>query len=262
MFEAAVTSGQRGAIQVKKAWKKRENSAEPPTPATKLASIVAPESITTPKSKSKSASALNFDPNEPWLICGLGNPGDRYHNTRHNVGHAVVDLLVARGGESWKRHQSGTLTAKIRLGTTAGGAPGPAVIVAKSLEYMNVSGASLANLAKYAKIDPAQILVIHDELDLPEYALKLKRGGGEGGHNGLKSLSGALHTRDYARLRIGIGRPPGRMDPAAFVLAKIGAKNAADWEVTYQLAADTVEAVVTRGFTAAQQDLHSKSGVK
>lgn len=256
MFKAALTSGQQGAAQVKKAREKREKSAESLAPAARPASAIAPEP------KSESAPAPNLAPNDPWLICGLGNPGDRYHNTRHNVGHAVVDLLATRGGESWKRHQSGTLTAKIRLGVAAGGAPGPAVILAKSLEYMNVSGLSLANLAKYAKIDPAHILVVHDELDLPEHALRLKRGGGEGGHNGLKSLSVALNTRDYARLRMGIGRPPGRMDPAAFVLAKIGAKIAADWEVTYQLAADAVEAVVTRGFTAAQQDLHSKSGVK
>lgn len=202
----------------------------------------------------------NMDPlaNQTWLIAGLGNPGDKYSNTRHNVGYAIVDALAEKMGENWKRHRPDTLVAEGRLGTLPGGMPGPKVVLAKACTYMNVSGGPLAKLAKYQGISVDTLLVVHDDLDLPAHDLRLKRGGGEGGHNGLKSLSASLGTRDYARLRVGIGRPPGRMDPADYVLAAIPSKDRIDWQVTYQLAADVVEQVVIQGFATAQQELHTK----
>lgn len=193
--------------------------------------------------------------NEAWLIAGLGNPGERYQNTRHNVGHAIADRLAVQIGEKWKRHKAETLVCSGRLGGP--GISSSKIIVAKSLTYMNVSGGPLGRLAKYAGIGAGHILVVHDDLDLPAHELRLKRGGGEGGHNGLKSLSAVLQTRDYTRLRIGIGRPPGNMNPADFVLAQIPRRESVDWDITYQLAVDTIEAVVSRGFTIAQQELHS-----
>ena len=186
------------------------------------------------------------------LVIGLGNPGPRFQNTPHNVGAATVQLLASRHNETLRQHRSGTDTTSVFL-------PGPGgtkVELAVARDFMNVSGRPLARLAQFHKISPEQILVIHDDLDLPAHTLRLKQGGGEGGHNGLKSLTQYLGTRDYARLRIGIGRPPGRMTPADYVLAPI--RDREPWDVTYQLAADAVEDVVTRGFTAAQADLHTR----
>lgn len=191
------------------------------------------------------------------LVCGLGNPGAQYSHTRHNVGWHVIDILCERWKVQLKSHPSRTLVGQARIGTVAGGAPGPAVDLAKAQSFMNVSGGPLARLAQYLKLQPQQILVIHDDLDLPEHALRLKSGGGEGGHNGLKSLSANLGSRDYLRLRIGIGRPPGRMDPADYVLAPMRGKVAEEWAVTFQEAADVVEKVVLDGFVPTQQELHS-----
>lgn len=196
---------------------------------------------------------------QPWLIVGLGNPGEQYAQTRHNVGHQVVDVLARRAGTSLMRHRSRTHMADIRLGVLPGGVPGPRVIIAKSDSYMNVSGGPISALAKFLGVGPDQLLVIHDELDLPPHQMRLKLGGGEGGHNGLKSLSQHFGTRDYHRLRMGIGRPPGRQDAAAFVLATLPVKERPEWDVFYEEAADVVEEVVTMGFVEAQQRLHSRS---
>lgn len=193
----------------------------------------------------------------PWLVVGLGNPGDRYVNTRHNVGHMTVEELSRRMGEGFRKHASGTRICDARLGMLPGGIPGPRVVLAMSEGYMNVSGGPVGRLMKALSIPVDRLLVVHDDLDLPEHDLRLKKGGGEGGHNGLKSISQVLGTRDYARLRIGIGRPPARMDPADYVLAKLPKKEAEDWGVTIQLAADVVEDIVTTDFADAQQRLHS-----
>lgn len=191
------------------------------------------------------------------LVVGLGNPGATYRNTRHNVGARTVEAIADRFGATLRSHASRTVTTDVRLGTLPGGAPGPQVHLAIAQSFMNVSGGPLARLADFLGIEPQQILVVHDDLDLPAHALRLKRGGGEGGHNGLKSLTSHLHTRDYARLRLGIGRPPGRQDPADYVLATMPAGDAKEWEVTYQVAADVVEDVALRGLLAAQQTLHA-----
>lgn len=195
---------------------------------------------------------------ETWLIVGLGNPGSSYARTRHNVGHECVHVLAERMGARLKKHRARAEVAQGRLGIGPSGAPGPACIVATLQCYMNVSGGPTAALASYFGIDPAsRLLVIHDDLDLAPHSLRLKRGGGEGGHNGLRSISQSLGTRDYARLRVGIGRPPGRQDPADYVLSALPARERAEWEVTWERAADVCEDLVHNDFLAAQQRLHS-----
>ena len=197
--------------------------------------------------------------NDPWLIVGLGNPGARYARNRHNVGYMVLDVLAERTGSRFSKHKKARArVAEGRLGMMPGGAPGPRVILAEPSVLMNLSGGPVAGLVSYYGIDPAsRLLVIHDELDLPAHELRLKRGGGEGGHNGLRSISRALGARDYARLRVGIGRPPGRQDAADFVLSDFPARDRDALAVTLEQAADVVEDVVARGFEDAQRRLHS-----
>ena len=195
---------------------------------------------------------------DPWLIVGLGNSEPRYARNRHNVGRMVIDVLAGRAGARLGGHRTRARLAEARLGVMAGGAPGPRVILAEPASYMNLSGGPVKALVGFYRVDPtARLLVIHDDLDLPAHALRLKRGGGEGGHNGLRSIGRALGTRDYARLRVGIGRPPGRQDPADFVLSDFPARERGELGVTLEQAADAVEAVVELGFEAAQQRLHS-----
>lgn len=196
-------------------------------------------------------------PSTPWLVVGLGNPGAEYAHTRHNVGHMTVAALAARAGTTLTSHRTRTHVADIRLGTLPGGAPGPRVLLATCDSYMNTSGGPVAALVKFLGLAPERLLVVHDDLDLKAHDLRLKRGGGEGGHNGLKSVSQALGTRDYHRLRIGIGRPPGRQDPADYVLAPIPTKDRPEWAVTVERAGDAVEDVVLRGFAEAQMTLHT-----
>ena len=195
---------------------------------------------------------------DPWLIVGLGNPEPRYARNRHNIGRMVIDVLAGRAGSRLGGHRTRARLAEARLGVMPGGAPGPRVILAEPASYMNLSGGPVKALVGFYRVDPtARLLVIHDDLDLPAHALRLKRGGGEGGHNGLRSIGRALGTRDYARLRVGIGRPPGRQDPADFVLSDFPARERGELGVTLEQAADAVEAVVELGFEAAQQRLHS-----
>ncbi|MDO4901154.1 aminoacyl-tRNA hydrolase [Actinomyces sp.] len=196
--------------------------------------------------------------NSPWLVVGLGNSGTRYARNRHNVGQMVIDVLAGRAGSGLSSHKTRARVADVRLGVLPGGVPGPRVILAGTVGYMNESGGPVKALAHFYDVEPTvRLLVIHDDLDLPAHRLRLKRGGGEGGHNGLRSISAALGTRDFARLRIGVGRPPGRQDPADFVLSDFPGRERAELAVTLEQAADTVEQVVADGFTAAQQRLHS-----
>lgn len=196
---------------------------------------------------------------QPWLIVGLGNPGARYEHNRHNLGHMVVERLAARTGSWLSPHKSRARVAEARLGMLPGGAPGPRAILAQPGSFMNLSGGPVKALASFYGADAsARLLVIHDELDLPEHVLRLKRGGGEGGHNGLRSISNALGTRDYARLRIGIGRPPGHQDVANFVLRDLPSRDRTAWDVTIEEAADVVEAVVAGSFEAAQNVVNAR----
>ena len=196
---------------------------------------------------------------EAWLVVGLGNPGTRYARNRHNVGHMVVDVLAGRTGSRLSKHKARAQAAEARIGLMPGGAPGPRAVLAEPSSYMNESGGPVKALVQFYGIDPTErLLLVHDELDLPAHELRLKRGGGEGGHNGLRSISQALGTKDYVRLRVGIGRPPGRQDPADYVLSDFPGRERAELEVTLEEAADAVEQVVTLGLAEAQQRLHSR----
>lgn len=186
----------------------------------------------------------------PALVVGLGNPGPEYERTRHNVGFLVADSLAERVGGRFTVHKkSGTDLLQARL-------DGRQVLIAKPRSYMNLSGRPVSALARFFSVPPTEVIVVHDELDLPFGAVRLKRGGGEGGHNGLRSISGALTTKDYLRTRIGIGRPPGRQDPADFVLKPFAAAERKEVRVVVEQAADAVELLLRVGLEAAQNRLH------
>jgi len=187
----------------------------------------------------------------PWLVVGLGNPGPRYAANRHNVGAMVVAGLAADLGVSLGAHRSRAQVAQTRL-APAGGRPGEPLVLAVPTSYMNESGGPVSGVVKFFKIPPERLLVVHDELDLPFADLMLKRGGGEGGHNGLRSISQSLGTRDYNRLRIGIGRPPGRMDAADFVLRDFSPAERRELDFVISDGMDAVHAVVAQGWERAQ----------
>jgi PTH1 family peptidyl-tRNA hydrolase len=192
------------------------------------------------------------DEAQPWLVVGLGNPGKEYARNRHNVGFMVADLLAQRVGAKFARHRRAVAdVAEGRLGFQ-----GPKLVLAKPLTYMNLSGGPVAALAQFYKVPPGQVIAVHDELDLPYGQLRMKCGGGEGGHNGLRSMSKSLGTKDYVRVRVGIGRPPGRQDPADYVLSDFSAVERKELEFLVDRAADVVEAVVTRGLEWAQNAYH------
>ncbi|WP_445163810.1 aminoacyl-tRNA hydrolase [Mycobacterium sp. Dal123C01] len=188
---------------------------------------------------------------EPLLVVGLGNPGDNYARTRHNVGFMVADLLAARLGSKFKVHKrSGAEVVSGRLA-------GHSVLVAKPRCYMNESGRQVGPLAKFYSVPPADMIVIHDDLDLEFGRVRLKIGGGEGGHNGLRSVASALGTKDFQRVRIGIGRPPGRKDPAAFVLENFAASERPEIPTICEQAADATELLIELGLEPAQNRVHA-----
>jgi PTH1 family peptidyl-tRNA hydrolase len=189
----------------------------------------------------------------PWLVVGLGNPGPGYARNRHNVGFAVVDLLAGRVGARFGRHRRAQAeVAEGRLGLG-----GPRVVLAKPLSYMNLAGGPVAALAQFYKVPLDHVVAVHDELDVDYGQIRLKCGGGEGGHNGLRSMSKSLGGRDYVRVRFGIGRPPGRQDPADFVLSDFSAAERKELEYLVDRAADAAEAVITKGLEAAQNTYHA-----
>ncbi|GGL11694.1 peptidyl-tRNA hydrolase [Planomonospora parontospora subsp. antibiotica] len=185
-----------------------------------------------------------------WLVVGLGNPGPEYAGNRHNAGFMVLDELAARAGGRFKAHRS---RAEVLEGRLAGA---PAVL-AKPLSFMNLSGGPVKALADFYKVDPARVVVVHDELDVPYGALRAKLGGGDNGHNGLKSITKSLATRDYLRVRFGIGRPPGRMDTAAYVLRDFATAERKDLAFLVDRAADVVESLVRVGLEATQNTFHA-----
>jgi peptidyl-tRNA hydrolase, PTH1 family len=188
---------------------------------------------------------------EPLLVVGLGNPGPNYAQTRHNLGFMVADLLAARLGSTFKAHKrSGAEVVTGRLG-------GHSVVLAKPRSYMNESGRQVAPLAKSYSVPPADIVVIHDDLDIEFGRIRLKLGGGEGGHNGLRSVAVTLGTKDFQRIRIGIGRPPGRKDPAAFVLENFTAAERPEVPAICEQAADAAELLVELGLESAQNVVHA-----
>lgn len=195
---------------------------------------------------------------DPWLVVGLGNPGPKYAGNRHNIGAMVIAELAAQAGANAREHRSRAWVSEIRLGTAAGGVPGPRVVLAQPMTYMNVSGGPVAGLVRFFKVPLEQIVVVHDELDIDFGAVRLKRGGGEGGHNGLRSISQSLGTKDYLRLRLGVGRPPGRQDAAAYVLSDFPARDRVDVELLIGDGVDAVTDLVHTGLEATQQRFHSR----
>ncbi len=184
-----------------------------------------------------------------WLVVGLGNPGPSYAGTRHNVGAMVAELLSARAEARLKAQRRNRAdVAETRFGDP----PGERAVLAIPRTYMNESGGPVARLSGFYTISPERVLVAHDELDLPFGTVRVKRGGGDNGHNGLRSIRSALGTGDFCRLRIGIGRPPGRMDSAAYVLKQFSSAEKRDLEFEIDRAADAAEAVVVNGVTYAQ----------
>ena len=185
----------------------------------------------------------------PWLIVGLGNPGPTYAGNRHNVGAMVVDALGARVGGTYRSHKARAAVLEGRIASTR-------VVLAKPSSYMNESGSPVAGLAQFFKVDVETLLVVHDELDIPYGEIRLKRGGGEGGHNGLRSMTRSLGSKEYLRVRVGIGRPPGRTDAADYVLRDFAGAERKDLGDVLEEAADAVELVITRGLLEAQQRYH------
>ena len=184
-----------------------------------------------------------------WLIAGLGNPGPAYAGNRHNAGYMAADVLAARAGARFR-------AGKFRAMATAGQLAGFSVIIIKPVTFMNDSGVAVGGVSGYHRLGAGQIVVIHDELDLPFGAIRLKRGGGDNGHNGLRSVTAHLGTRDYYRVRIGVGRPPGRMDPAAYVLRDFSAAERKELPLVLERAADAVESLLASGLAAAQNAFH------
>ncbi|WP_088942119.1 aminoacyl-tRNA hydrolase [Rhodococcus sp. 1168] len=189
---------------------------------------------------------------EPALIVGLGNPGSQYEATRHNVGFMVADVLAARIGAKFSSHKkSNSEVIQARLSDRP-------VVVAKPRTFMNLSGQPVAALARFFSVDPSNIVIVHDELDIEFGSIRLKLGGGEGGHNGLRSISQQLGTKDYLRTRVGVGRPPGRMDAAAYVLKPFSAAERKDLGVICEEAADAAELLLRDGLEAAQNHVHPR----
>lgn len=190
-----------------------------------------------------------------WLVVGLGNPGSEYAGTRHNVGADAVRLLAAREHTELARNKRVRCEiAEVR----AIGATGAPAVLAVPTTYMNLSGGPVQAAAAWFKIPPEQVIVLHDELDVPPGALKLKRGGGHAGHNGLKDVDRALGTRDYVRIRIGVGRPPGRMPGKDYVLRRPPPADREAIDVVLEEAADAVVQVIGEGLEPTQNRYHTR----
>ena len=190
-----------------------------------------------------------------YVVVGLGNPGPNYAQTRHNVGHMVVAQLADQLGVRLSAHRATrTIHATARTGF---GAQSKRLVLATCESYMNTSGGPVSQLLRYYHVAPENLIVVHDDLDLQFAELKLKRGGGEGGHNGLKSISSSLGTKDYIRMRLGIGRPPARMNPADYVLQKFAKAEATELEISIREAADAVIDVIENGLEPATMRLHT-----
>jgi PTH1 family peptidyl-tRNA hydrolase len=191
-----------------------------------------------------------------WLVVGLGNPGPTYAGHRHTVGYLVVDELAGRMGSPFRAHKSGRAdVVEGRLGTP--GTPGPRVVLMKARSYMNELGGPVKQLASFYKVPPERVVAVHDELDLPFDTMRVKLGGGDNGHNGLRSIRSSLGTGDFHRLRVGIGRPPGRQDPADFVLSNYSSTERKTLPFQVDTAADAVECLVLEGLERTQQRFNS-----
>ncbi len=189
---------------------------------------------------------------ETWLVVGLGNPGTRYENTRHNVGQMVIAELASRRSETLRAHKASARVAETWLRPG-----GPKLVLAVPNSFMNVSGGPVSQLARFYDVPAERIVLVHDELDIPFDTIKLKIGGGHGGHNGIRDVAKALGTPDFPRVRVGIGRPPGRQDPADWVLDPFSSAERTQLTLLIGDAADAVEQLIGEGLLAAQQKHHA-----
>jgi PTH1 family peptidyl-tRNA hydrolase len=189
-----------------------------------------------------------------WLVAGLGNPGDQYAATRHNVGQMVIDQLVKRHSIKLASHKSRTHIAAYKLGV---GIDAHQIILAKSHSYMNETGGPIKALANFYSVEPENIIALHDELDIGFAAIRTKLGGGDNGHNGLKSMTSAFDTPDYYRVRLGIGRPMGQQDPADFVLKQFSKEEKKDLDEFIERGADVVEFLIEQGLESTQGKFNS-----
>ena len=189
---------------------------------------------------------------ETWLVVGLGNPGPGYSRNRHNIGYMVVEELSSRLGATFKTHKAKALVATGRLAVG-----GHKLILAKPTVFMNLNGGPTAALAKFYNLAPENVIAVHDEIDIPFDTVKLKLGGGEGGHNGLRDISRTLGTKDYFRVRAGVGRPPGRADAASHVLRDFSTLENKSLPFLIDNAADAVEMLVSEGLLVAQGKYNS-----
>ncbi|MHB1171924.1 MAG: aminoacyl-tRNA hydrolase [Lacisediminihabitans sp.] len=187
-----------------------------------------------------------------WLVVGLGNPGPDYASNRHNVGQMVLAVLADRASASFKSHKANAMVAEARTGPE-----GSRLVLAKPNSFMNLSGGPVSALLRFYKIEPSQLIVVHDELDIPFDSIKLKQGGGHGGHNGIRDIAAAVGTGDFVRVRVGIGRPPGRQSAADFVLRDFSSTERAVLPTLVTDAADAVELIAHEGLAAAQLRFHT-----
>lgn len=186
-----------------------------------------------------------------WVVVGLGNPGDRYARTRHNAGYLVIDRLLDQTASSLKRHKSGCLVAEVRLA-------GQKAVLVRTATYMNESGRTLRALMDFYKTDASSLVVVHDELDIPFGDVRVKSGGGTAGHNGLKSISNHLGTKEFLRVRVGIGRPPGGMESADYVLTELSPAQRRELPDVVGRAADAVERIIEVGPERAMNEFNTR----
>jgi len=187
-----------------------------------------------------------------WIVFGLGNPGDRYARTRHNAGVGVLEELLERAGAKFKGHKSGALVAE-------GSLAGERVVLARSTGYMNESGRPLGQLVRFYKTGPEQVIVVHDELDIPFGEIRIKVGGGTAGHNGLKSVGNHLSSKEFPRVRVGISRPSGQMDAADYVLQNFSGSERSQLPEIIQRAADAVERILEVGVEKAMNEFNGRA---
>ena len=199
---------------------------------------------------------MNDSTTDVWLVVGLGNPGPTYAGHRHNIGYMVTDELARRMGSGFRAHKSGRADV-VEGRLTPPGVPGPRVVLARPRCYMNEVGGPVKALATFYKVAPAQVVAIHDELDIPFDTMRVKLGGGDNGHNGLKSMRSSFGTGDFHRVRVGIGRPPGRQEVADFVLSDYSSAERKVLPFVVDTAADAVETLVAAGLEKTQQRFNS-----
>ena len=188
------------------------------------------------------------------MVAGLGNPGEEYAATRHNAGFCAIDVLAEKAGVSYWKNQAGAEVAVINVNDAEAGKR--EVVLVKPQSYMNTSGGPISKLCAQYKVKPEELLVIHDELDIPAGDVRVKVGGGHAGHNGLRSIIDKLGSRDFSRIRAGIGNPPGRMPVADFVLKQLRSREAEDFEVMTHRAAEAAALAVTRGVVFARDHVN------